>query len=59
MFKNTKRRIKLEKLGGCEGCSRKCLHNGNVAIPDVAKRTKGKKFLCNDSHPEYGKNSEI
>lgn len=60
MFKNKKKRIKLEKLGGCEGCSRNCLRNtNNIAIPEVARRTKGKLFRCNDRHPEYGKNSEI
>ena len=54
-----KRKIKLERLGGCQDCSRNCLHNGAVAVPDIAKRTKGKIFRCNDSHPEYGKNNEI
>ena len=54
-----KRKIKLERLGGCENCSRKCLHNQPVAIPDIAKQTKGKIFRCNDQHPEFGKNSEI
>ena len=54
-----KRKIKLEKLGGCEGCSRKCLHNSDVAVPDVARKTKGKIFRCNDRHPGFGKNSEV
>jgi len=57
--KFTKRKIKLERLAGCEGCSRNCLHNQPVAVPDVAKRTKGKIFRCNDRHPEYGKNLNI
>ena len=55
----TKRKIKLERLGGCQDCSRNCRHNGDVAIPDVAKKTKGKLFRCNSSHPSYGKDSEI
>jgi len=54
-----KRKLKLERLGGCENCSRNCLHNGDVAIPDVAKRTKNKIFRCNNTHPEFGKNSKI
>lgn len=54
-----KRRIKLERLGGCENCSRNCLHNGDVAISDIAKRSKGRKFLCNDTHPKYGKGEII
>ena len=55
-----RRKIKLERLGGCEACNRNCLYNQQaVAFPDVAKRTKGKLFRCNDRHPEYGKKSEV
>ena len=60
MERNRKsKKIKLERLGGCEGCTRNCLHNANTALPDVARRTKGKIFRCNDRHPEFGKNSKI
>ena len=60
MERNRKpRKIKLEKLGGCKECSRMCLHNQAVAIPEVAKRSKGRVFLCNSSHPDYGKNIEV
>ncbi len=40
-------KIKLEKHGGCEGCSNKCRSNGPVAIPETASLTNGKKFECN------------
>ena len=55
----SKRKIKLERLGGCENCDRPCLHNQAVALPDIAKRSKGHLFRCNNHHSDYGKNSEV
>jgi len=47
--------VKLEKNGGCEGCTRNCPYNAPTARPEVAKRTKGRKYRCNNSRKDFGK----
>jgi len=49
---NTK---KLEKNEGCSGCTKNCVYNAPTATPEVAKRTKGIKFGCNNSRKDFGK----
>ena len=53
------RKIKLERHCGCENCARTCVHNTEVCLPDIAKKSKGRVFLCNGNHPDYGKNIEV
>ena len=53
MYKEKKK--KLEKHGGCEDCTKRCQRNGDVAFPEVAKLTKGKKFVCNNSRQGFEK----
>lgn len=50
-----KKKIELEKCGGCEGCTKNCIRNAPIAIPQVAQRTKGIKFGCNNSREDFGK----
>ena len=43
----TKMEDKLHKLGGCKGCSKKCLFNGKVAVKEVAE-ARNEPYECND-----------
>lgn len=40
-----KKEVKLVKLAGCEGCTKNCQFNGNVAV----EANKQRKYACNNS----------
>ncbi len=41
-----RRKVTLYKLEGCIGCTKKCLHNGTVAIKEISEKYKT-LFTCN------------